>query len=345
LTATGSIKIQVPKVRDRNGTGIKFNSTLVPPYVTRSKSVEDFIPWLYLKGISTGDMADTLHNLLGAQAKSITPDLVRKLKACWLKEHEEWSKRKFNSKKYVYIWADGVYSHVRLGDKLCLLVIVGVTASGHKELIAVHDGVRESEQSWREVLIDLQSRGLTAPKLAIGDGAMGFWLALTKIFPQTQKQRCWFHKMGNIVEKFPKAMQDKVVKSLQSIWMAETKESASKAYRQFITTYGDKYPKAVACLEKDEDELLAFYDFPALHWAHIRTTNPIESMFATIRQRSTQTKNCGSRDTTLMMVFKLAETAQGGFRRLRGFSQLAEIIQGVQFKDGIRVADEEKVSA
>ena len=337
LTATGSIKIQVPKVRDRNGTGIKFNSTLVPPYMTRSKALEEFIPWLYLKGVSTGDMSETLHNLLGQQAKSITPDLVSKLKAGWLKDHEEWSKRRFDSKDYVYIWADGVYSQVRLGDKLCLLVIMGVTSSGRKELIAVHDGMRESEQSWRELLVDLRERGLKAPKLAVGDGAMGFWSALTKIYPQTQKQRCWFHKMGNVLNKFPTAMQSSVKKALQNIWMASTREAAEKAYRQFITTYKDKYPKAVGCLDKDQEELLAFYDYPALHWPHIRTSNPIESMFATIRQRSTRTKNCGSRDTTLMMVFKLGETAQKGWNRLNGFSHLAEIIQGVKFKDGIRV--------
>ncbi|CAF2092324.1 unnamed protein product [Rotaria magnacalcarata] len=338
LTKVGSIPVTIPKVRDRNGTGIKFNSTIVPPYLKRSDSITAFVPWLYLKGISTGDMSEALHSFLGDQAKSLTPDLVSKLKQQWLVEYKDWCARQFNDRKYVYIWADGIYSNVRIDNRLCLLVVLGVTTDGKKELIAIHDGERESEQSWRELLEDLKHRGLQAPNLAVGDGAMGFWSALTKVYPQTRQQRCWFHKMGNVLNKAPKAIQPAVKSALQQIWMAKTKEDALKAFDKFEKVYGEKYPKALQCLAKDKDELLTFYDFPALHWQHIRTTNPIESTFATIRLRTHRTKNCGSRDTTLMMVFKLAQTAQGRYHKLKGFCLLNDVAEGVQFKDGEKIA-------
>jgi transposase-like protein len=290
-----------------------------------------------LKGISTGDMSDALHEFLGDQARSLTPDLVSKLKKDWLDEYKIWDQRSFKDKRYVYIWADGIYSNVRIDNRLCLLVVLGVTVDGTKELISIHDGERESEQSWRELLIDLKHRGLEPPNLAVGDGAMGFWSAVTKIYPETRQQRCWFHKMGNVLNKIPKSMQPAVKSALQQIWMAKTKEDAYKAFDKFEKMYGSKYPKAVECLSKDKDELLTFYDFPALHWSHIRTTNPIESTFATIRLRTHRTKNCGSRDTTLMMVFKLAQAAEKRYHRLKGFCLLNDVAEGIQFKDGERV--------
>lgn len=336
-TGLGDIIVKVPKVRDRTGSGIKFNSTLVPPYLKRTKNIEELIPWLYLRGISTGDMQAALESLLGKQAKGLSSNSVSRLKLQWEGEYDKWRKRDLSKRRYVYIWADGVYCKVRMDDKLCLLVVIGVDDTGRKEVLAVVDGYRESEASWLEVLSQLTSQGISvAPELAIGDGALGFWNAVTKHWPTTRHQRCWVHKTANVLNKVPKSVQPRMKESLHDIWMAETRQNAYKAFGQFETRYGAKYPKAVECLTKDKVEMLAFYDFPAEHWTHIRTSNPIESMFATVRLRTNKTKNCGSRKTTLAMACKLMRTAEDNWRRLRGFKLLADIIKGVMFRDGIR---------
>jgi putative transposase len=336
-TGVGPVPVRVPKVRDRAGQGRKFNSRLIPPYLKRSESVDDFLPWLYLKGVSTGDFQSTLESLLGPEAKGLSAGTISRLKQRWEGEYDSWRRRNLSRRRYVYIWADGVYSNVRQDDRLCLLVLVGSDETGRKELLGLVDGYRESEASWRELLLDLESRGLTIPpKLAIGDGALGFWKAVTKQWPKTRHQRCWVHKTANVLDKLPKAVQPKVKEAIHQIWMAENRESAEKAYDLCLEQYQPKYPRAMNCLEKDRDSMLAFYDFPAEHWAHIRTTNPIESVFATVRLRTGKTKNCGSRKTTLAMAFKLMETAQSKWRRLRGYRLLADVIRGVRFKDGIR---------
>jgi len=334
-TGIGDVVVKVPKVRDRSESGIKFNSTILPPYLKRSKSMEELIPWLYLKGISTGDFQDALVALVGEQAKGLSSNTVSRLKAEWINQHQEWSQRDLSQKRYAYFWADGVYSNVRMDDRLCLLVIVGVNEHGHKELVAVEDGFRESSTSWEEVLTKLRQRGLhIGPKLSVGDGALGFWSALAKIYPDCQHQRCWVHKTANVLNKVPKAMQPKIKQGLQQIWMAATKKDAEKAFDNMLESFEPKYPKAMECLRKDRTELLAFYNFPAEHWVHIRTTNPIESTFATVRLRSKRSKNCGSRDTTLAMVFKLMECAQKRWRKFKGFGKLELVINNVQFKDG-----------
>ena len=340
-TGLGDIPVKVPKVRDRAGSGIKFNSKLVPPYLKRTKNLEELVPWLYLRGISTGDMQPALESLLGKQAKGLSANSVSRLKQQWEAEYEQWRKRDLSKRRYVYVWADGVYSKVRMDDKLCLLVVIGVDDTGRKEVLTVVDGYRESEANWLEVLTQLQSQGMTiAPELAIGDGALGFWNAVTKFWPTTRHQRCWVHKTANILNKVPKSVQPRMKESLQDIWMAETRDEAYKAFRLFEQRYGAKYPKATECLVKDKDEMLAFYDFPAEHWTHVRTTNPIESMFATVRLRTNKTKSCGSRKTTLAMAFKLMKTAESNWRRLRGFKLLADVIRGVKFQDGIRKTEE-----
>ena len=345
-TGLGDIEVKVPKVRDRKNEGVKFNSSLVPPYLKRTKNIEELIPWLYLRGISTGDMQPALVSLLGDDAKGLSANTVSRLKSSWEEEYKQWSTHPLDKRRYVYIWADGIYSKVRMDDKLCLLVIMGVDDTGRKELLAVVDGVRESEMSWTEVLNQLQSQGLTLPpKLAIGDGALGFWNAITKVWPTTQHQRCWVHKTANLLNKDPKSLQPKIKSRLQDIWMAEDRKSAYKAYDLFVKDYSAKYKKATECLIKDKEEMLAFYDFPAEHWVHIRTSNPIESTFATVRLRTHKVKSCGSRTTTLMMVFKLAQSAEKSWYRLKGFKLLADVITGVKFKDGIRVTQDQTEEA
>ena len=340
-TGVGDVEVQVPKVRDRSGSGIRFNSHLLPPYLKRARSLEELIPWLYLRGISSGDFQEALSALVGEQAKGLSANTVSRLKARWLKEHEDWRRRDLGQKRYVYWWADGVYSNVRLDDRLCLLVIIGVTEHGHKELVAVEDGHRESEASWRELLTGLRERGLdNAPKLAVGDGALGFWKALSKVFPDTRHQRCWVHKTANVLDKLPKSVQPKVKSDLHEIYLAETRDSAHKAFDSTLKRFQDKYPKAMENLEKDRDELLAFYDFPAAHWIHLRTTNPIESTFATVRLRTKRSRSCGNRDTTLSMVFKLLQSAQKRWKRIKGFDQLKLVVDNVQFRDGEQVDDQ-----
>jgi transposase-like protein len=340
-TGVGDVSVQVPKVRDRSGGGARFNSSLLPPYLKRARSIEELIPWLYLKGISTGDYQEALAALLGDQAKGLSANTVSRLKKQWEDEHTEWRKRDLADRHYVYWWADGVYSNVRMGDRLCLLVIIGVTEQGRKELVAVEDGFRESAASWETLLTGLRERGLAqAPKLAVGDGAMGFWAALSKIYPETDHQRCWVHKTANVLNKLPKSVQPKVKADLHDIWMAETRDEAHRAFDRTVKRFEAKYPKAMGCLAKDRDELLAFYDYPAEHWVHIRTTNPIESTFATVRLRTKRSRNCGSRATTLAMVFKLLQSAQKRWRRIKHFQKLELVVSNVKFQDGEQVVDQ-----
>jgi len=340
-TGIGNVEIKVPKVRDRSGSGVRFNSALLPPYLKRARSVEELLPWLYLKGVSTGDYQDALAALLGDQAKGLSANTISRLKQHWIDDHRRWCQRDLSQKRYVYWWADGVYSNVRMDDRLCLLVIIGVTEHGRKELVAVEDGYRESEASWSELLSGLRARGLTtSPKLAIGDGALGFWKALAKCYPDTRHQRCWVHKTANILSALPKSVQPKVKAALHEIWMAETRADAHKAFDRTLVRFESKYPGAMERLRKDREELLAFYDFPAEHWIHIRTTNPIESTFSTVRLRSKRARNCGSRETTLAMVYKLLETAQKRWKRIKGFDLLALVVNNVKFKDGEQVQDQ-----
>jgi len=337
MTGIGPVEIRVPRTRDRSKSGICFRSSLLPPYIKRTKSVENVLPWLYLKGISTGDFHEALGALLGDKAKGLSQPTISRLKEKWTKEYEEWRRRDLTGEKYVYWWADGVYFNVRSDEaKQCILVIIGAKDTGEKEFVAIEDGYRESEQSWYEVLLELKHRGLTiAPKLAIEDGAMGFWTALAKVYPETRVQRCWVYKTANVLNKVPKSIQSKMKKSLHEIWMAQTRGDAHRAFDLFVNKYEAKYPKAVKCLAKDRKEPLAFYDFPAEHWHHIRTTNPIESTFATVRLRTAKTRGCVSRATILAMVFKLGQSAAKRWQRIRGYRRLPEVIQGIKFIDGI----------
>ena len=345
-TGLGDIPVKIPKTRDRTGAGLKFNSTLIPPYLKRTQSIEEFLPWLYLRGISTGDFSESLKHLLGTDAAGLSAGTISRLKQGWEQDYQDWNQRDLSKKRYVYIWADGIHSNVRMDDRLCLLVIIGADAQGNKELIALSDGYRESAASWEETLLDLTQRGLTIPpKLAVGDGALGFWKALGKIWPQTAQQRCWVHKTANVMEKLPKSMQPKVKEVLHNIWGAETREEAETTLEHCLERFSQKYPKAMDCLAKDKESLLAFYDFPAENWQHIRTTNPIESVFATVRLRTTRTKNCGSRKTTLAMAFKLVETAQKKWKRLRGYQHIADVISGVEFTNGVKKKTDQEQDA
>jgi len=342
MTGIGKVPVQVPRVRDRgtneDGSKIKFRSSLVPPYLRKAKSVEELLPWLYLKGISTGDFSEALAALLGPDAEGLSASTITRLKASWWEEYETWRKRDLSGKRYVYIWADGVYFTPRLdGDRQCMLVIIGADAYGEKDVLAIMDGFRENADSWRDLLRSLRKRGLTqAPELAIGDGALGFLTALRDVYPTTREQRCWVHKTANVTGAMPKSLREKAKADLQDIWMAETKKEATAAFDLFLETYGVKYERAVAKLVKERDELLAFYDFPAEHWKHIRTTNPIESVFATVRNRTRKTKGCLNRKTALAMVFRLMMSAKRKWRRISGPNRLPEVIKGVEFRDGIK---------
>ena len=335
----GDIAIKAPRVRDRSGSGIRFTSAILPPYLRRTKSIEELIPWLYLKGISTGDFSEALAALLGPDAPGLSATTVSRLKEVWKGELEAWRRRDLTGKRYVYFWVDGVYFQARLEQsRQCFLVIIGADEAGNKELVGIWDGFRESEQSWMELLLDLKSRGLEmGPKLATGDGALGFWKALRKIHSETRQQRCWVHKTANVLNKLPKSLQKQAKQRLHEIWMAEGRDDAGKAFDLFIDSYQAKYPKAAECLAKDRGALLAFYDFPAEHWIHIRTTNPIESTFATVRLRTAKTRGCLSRETASTLVFKLTLCAQRTWRKLNGSNWLAEVSEGVKFEDGIKV--------
>ena len=343
MTGIGSVQVRQPRLRDRGTEGerIKFRPSILPPYARRSKSLEVLLPILYLKGLSTGDFGEALTAILGKDAPGVSASTIARLKAAWADEHRIWEKRDLSAKRYVYVWADGIHLQARLEDDVqCILVLLGATPEGTKELIGFIDGFRESAQSWRGLLLKLKQRGLRhAPELAIGDGALGFWKALGEIWPTTREQRCWVHKTANVLNKLPKSLHSKAKRELQEIWMAETKANALKAFDVFEKIYLVKYEKAVACLTKDRDVLLAVYDFPAEHWKHLRTTNPIESSFATVRHRTIRTKGCLSNETAIAMVFKLLEAAQRSWRRLDGTSFLPKVIYGVKFKDGIEVQD------
>ena len=342
MTGIGPVAVRCPRVRDRVGKGserIRFSSAILPPYARRSKSLEVLIPILYLKGVSTGDFEEALVALLGKDAGGLSASTIGRLKEAWSEEHMRWSKRDLSAKRYVYFWVDGIHVQARLEhDAQCLLVIIGATPEGKKELVGLTDGVRESTQSWKELLLDLRRRGLSmGPKLAIADGALGFWQALAEIWPQARGQRCWVHKTANVLNKLPKSQQSKAKRALQEIWMAETKKDALVAFDAFIETWGVKYDRAVDCLVKDRDALLTFYDFPAEQWKHLRTTNVIESAFATVRHRTVRSKGCLSNKTALAMIFKLAEAAEKSWRHLDGHNQLPKVIHGVKFTDGIEV--------
>jgi putative transposase len=337
-TGIGQIKVKVPRSRDRqpDGEPIRFTSSILPPYLRRTRSIEELLPWLYLKGISTGDFSDALEALLGKDAPGLSANTISRLKVKWIAEMDQWKKRKLNGKHYVYFWADGLYSNVRMAEKQCLLVIIGVTESGKKELVALEDGFRESELSWLSVLRDLKKRGLEeGPKLAIGDGALGFWKAIAQIYPEAQWQRCWVHKTANVLNKLPKSLQSKAKEHLHDIWMAPGFEEAEKNFDVFIELYGAKYPKATECLEKDRDKLLNFYSYPAEHWKHIRTTNPIESTFATVRLRTKKVRNCFSSQSVVTMAFQLCRCAEKRWQKINAVKKLAKVIEGVQFVDGV----------
>jgi transposase-like protein len=341
LTGAGALRVKQPRIADRREVSaddkVRFSSSILPPYLRRSKNIDDLIPWLYLRGVSTGGFSDALQALVGPEAKGLSANVVTRLLEGWKSEYELWNRRDLSSKEYVYFWADGIHFNIRLEeDRQCILVLMGATKDGRKELIGILDGFRESEQSWRELLCDLKARGLKkAPKVAVGDGALGFWKALRKVFPKTRAQRCWVHKTANVLNKLPKSLQAKAKDDLHQIWMADTRESANAAFDTFVDKYGAKYPKAVGCLKKDRDVLLTFYDFPAEHWIHLRTTNPIESTFATVRLRHRRTKGNGNRTACLSMVFKLVCVAEKKWRRLNGSEQLGKLLEGYKFVDGI----------
>jgi len=341
----GLIPIKQPRVRSKEQNN-KFTSAILPKYMRKTPSLEALIPALYLKGISTGSFQEALEAILGENIKGLSPNTIVKLKQIWEKEYQTWLQRDLTDKKYVYIWADGIYFNVRLGnDRPCLLVIIGATQDGKKEIISIYDGIRESKLSWKEVLQDLKDHGLTAaPLLAIGDGALGFWSALEECFSETKQQRCWVHKTANILDKMPKSVQLHAKTKIHEMYMSPSKEKALKAYNSFLKIYKDKYPKACICLEKDKERLFTFYDFPAVHWQHIRSTNVIESLFATIRHRTRQTKGCGSRMTTLSMVYKLAKSAEKKWLKLKGHNLLAKVIKGIKFKDGLENNKQENVA-
>jgi putative transposase len=339
-TGVGPIEVRQPRVRDRRPVTERepFRSQILPPYLRKTRSIEELLPWLYLKGISTGDFQEALQSLVGPECPGLSAPTITRLIQQWQAEYQAWSQRSLAGKKYVYVWADGVYFNIRLEeDRPCILVLMGATEDGQKELLAIVDGYRESEQSWTELLLDVRSRGLAVdPKLATGDGALGFWKALPKVFPKTRAQRCWFHKSGNVIDQLPKRLQAGAKEKLHQIWMADTRAHAHEAFDLFIETYQAKYPKAIECLNKDREELLAFYDFPAEHWIHLRTTNPIESVFSTVKHRQKKTRGNGSRVACLAMVFKLTESASKKWRTLNGSSLLPDVIQGSLFIDGIK---------
>lgn len=343
-TGIGDVEVRQPRTRVKKGfEGIEhFSSKILPPYLRRTKSLDELIPWLYLKGISTGDFQEALQALLGADAPGLSATTITRMKASWSEDYEAWSKRDLSAKRYVYIWADGVHFNVRLGEdgeRACILVIMGATSDGVKELIAVDAGIRESTTSWKGLLLQLRRQGLTtSPELAVGDGALGFWAALSEVYSMTKQQRCWVHKTANVLDKLPKNAQPQAKKMLHNIYNSEHKADAVKFMDDFAELYEAKYPKAVTSLMKNKDSMLVFYDFPAEHWCHIRSTNPIESTFATVRLRTAKTKGCGTALATLTMVFKLAENAAKSWNKLRGYERLAEVIDmRWKFEDGVRV--------
>lgn len=345
-TGIGPIPVQRQKVRDRAADAppedkIRFNSRILPKWARRSPSLDALLPVLYLRGVSTGDFQEALSALVGPDAPNLSPGAISRLTGEWQAEHDRWQRRNLSARRYVYVWADGVYLQARMEPQAeCMLVIIGATPEGKKELLGFQVGVRESAQSWHELLVDLRARGLSAPPdLAVGDGALGFWKALDEIFPDTRHQRCWTHKVSNVLNKLPKSMHPAVKTDLREIWQAATRAAAETAVNTFVEKYGVKYEKAVACLTKDREALLAFYDFPAAHWDHLRTSNPIESVFATVRHRTVRTKGALSQKTAKLMVFKLVQAAAKKWRRLKGANQLPLVVEGVKFTDGVAEQD------
>jgi putative transposase len=339
-TGIGPVEVKVPRARDRQADPqsgpIRFKSSLLPPYLRKTRSMEALIPWLYLKGISTNDFTEALAALVGKDSPGLSAPTISRLKSIWEEDLENWQKRDLSHEQYAYIWADGIYCNVRMEDRQCLLVIIGATEDGKKELLALSSGLRESELSWTEILLDVKHRGLkTTPKLAVGDGALGFWKALEKVYGHTRWQRCWVHKTANVLNKLPKSLQAKAKNKLHQIWMAPDKEEAERQFDDFIAIYETKYPKAAECLQKDREVLLTFYDFPAEHWKHIRTTNPIESTFSTVRLRTTKVRSCFSSKTVVTMAFKLCQSAQTRWQRIHSYKILGKVIRGVQFVNGI----------
>ncbi len=341
-TGIGALDVQRPKVRDRAPDvpaekKIRFTSAILPKWARRSRSLDALLPVLYLRGISMGDFQEALAAILGKDAPNLSPSVISRLTGEWQQEYDRWQRRDLSARRYVYIWADGVYLQARMEPQAeCMLVILGATPEGKKEIVGFQVGVRESAQSWRELLVDIKARGLgVPPEIAVGDGAMGFWKALDEVFPGTRHQRCWVHKTANVLNKFPKSMQPAVKAELREIWQAETRAAAQTAMNTFAEKYGAKYEKAVTCLTKDREALLAFYDFPADHWDHLRTGNPIESVFATVRHRTVRTKGALSQKTAKLMVFKLVQAAAKTWRRLKGANQLPLVIEGVTFTDGV----------
>lgn len=341
LTGIGSLNVQQPRVRDKRENEF-FSSAILQKYKRRTPCIDAAVPELYLRGISTNNFPDALMALLGEKASGLSATNITRLKEIWGKEYQSWQTRRFDNVRYVYIWADGIYFNIRLDEnRPCMLVIIGATEDGRKEFIGLHDGVRESKQSWKDFLQNLKSRGLVIePSLAVGDGALGFWAAIEEEYPRCRHQRCWVHKTANILDKMPKSVQPNAKRMIHEMYLSPTKEKALKAYDEFLGHYSAKYSGATKCLEKDKEQLFSFYDFPAEHWQHIRTTNPIESTFATVRHRSRQTKGCGSRIATLTMVYKLGTVAEKGWRRLRGCQLLPKVVAGVKFKDGEEVIKE-----
>ncbi len=344
-TGIGPVTIKQPRVRDKR-EGSNFTSALLPKYARKAPSIESVIPTLYLKGISSNDFSEALEAILGINAKGLSSSTVCRLKEIWLEEYGDWNERDLSDKHYVYIWVDGIYFNVRLtDDRPCVLVMIGALPSGKKEIIAIQDGDRESYLSWKELLLKLKRRGLSkAPSLATGDGALGFWKALEEVFSSTKQQRCWVHKTANILDKMPKNVQKRAKIIIHEMYLSPTKEDALKAFKDFILLYEAKYPAACKCLQKDKEQLFSFYDFPAMHWQHIRTTNPIESTFATVRHRTRQTKGCGSRKATLSMVFKLAMGAEKHWHKLRGSNLIDKVIGGIKFINGEEKETQEKVA-
>ena len=343
-TGIGNVSVSVPRIRDRGDEGIRFASSLIPQYMRRTVTLDVLLPLLYLKGISTKDFADSFEPILGKRPKNMSPNVISRLKASWYNDYEKWQRRDLSLKEYVYFWVDGIYLQARMeSEKNCILVIVGADSAGNKEVVAIYDGIRESKESWKEILLDLKSRGLTkGPRLAVGDGALGFLGAITELYPETKHQRCWVHKTSNILNKLPKSQQSKAKTMIHNIYLAECREDAEKALQRFVSKYELKYTKAVDCLVKNKEELFAFFNFPAEHWIHLRSTNPIESTFATVKHRTRKSRNCLSVTTVLAAVFKLCMEAQKRWRPLRGRHRIPQVISMQKFIDGIHESEFKK---
>jgi putative transposase len=344
-TGIGPLPVARVRIRDRGAASpeerIHFSSTILPKWARRTRSLDALLPVLYLRGVSAGDFQEALAALLGKEAPNLSPAVIARLKGEWEADYKRWQRRDLSARHYVYVWADGIYLQARMEPQAeCMLVLIGATPEGKKELVGFQVGVRESAQSWRELLVGLRARGLAvAPELATGDGSLGFWKALEEVFPTTRHQRCWMHKTSNVLNKLPKSIQPAAKQDLREIWQAPDRATAEAAVATFADKYVAKYEKAVTCLIKDRDLLLAFYDFPAEHWEHLRTTNPIESVFATVRHRTVRTKGALSQDTARLMVFKLVMAASKTWRKLKGDNQLPKVVQGVTFRDGVEVTE------